>query len=340
MKEQMVPDVSLEASLRYSIQTEKPMGFCGYIVRWVPTAVSVLVAGLLVFNMAMPSKAEQLPVVGKAFESLNTTGKVCRESGMTPDFLTFEKEVSEPFSVSLSYAECDGLDLNFKIELEDNNNSVAPESDTVTISGVCVELSGMYIYPTGENPRLTRDEDGVFRGWAKFNSAPVASLLSEGADTEAVLHCRGLCAYVEGATYEEVISLYTYDFSASEDFFVDVDLSKLKIEYVGLSNEGITIEYFLRSEDRTDVVYSVDDTVEYASCFSIYTESLAPSLISMNTVKDGNGRYIYNATFADNISEDRYDNTFPGEMTEESILVYSHATGEYITFETEMEISE
>lgn len=344
MKEQMKPEKSVEAALHYRLETEKKKE-AGYIViRWIPAMLSVFVAFLLVFNLAMPASAEQIPLVGKVFESLNDAGRRARAEGKTPDFLMSSKKKEDTFGVSLSFAECNGLDLVFRVEIEDTEGLITDKSEVLTIVNSAVELEGNVIYPTDESPRLTKTAEGIYSGWASFNASAVAALLPHGTDVEATLYCDGLNSYVEGATYEEVTSLYTYGFTYAENFSVSTDLSDLEIEYLDMEKDGVRVEYLLKNGDRTDIVYSVDENVEYAKSYSLFCDIGEPRLISSMSAKDQNGRYVYNAVFVDKYTENSIlpdeenseisDDIYRGEG---DIILYSHATGDYMIFESEEE---
>lgn len=339
MKEEMVPAPALEAELKYALETKRRWSASAVLVRWGCAVASVLVASVLVFNMTMPAAAEQLPVVGRALESLNTVGREARDMGKTPEFLTQKEE--RDFDICLDFAHSDGLELKVRIELFDREGRIDEECKIVTLSCALVEFSGEYLYPIAESPRLERGEGGVFFGWATFNSSPVAAMLSDSKPEAATLCCDGIVAFVEGATFEETCSIYTYDQSFCEAFEFDVDLKELSVEYVGLSSEGITLEYIMRAGERTDVVYSVDETVEYARSLSIYTDGVVPTLVTMNSVKDERGRYIYTASFTEREASIIFDSLNGGCEKEEGaapeVFIYSHATGEYIEFCEEAE---
>ncbi|MBQ4067403.1 MAG: hypothetical protein IJD22_07160, partial [Clostridia bacterium] len=311
-----------------------------YIVRWVPALSSVIAASLLVFNLAMPAKAEQIPLVGKAFARLNTVGKNARENGKTPEFLIPSSEEDEGFSLSVSLAECNGLDLVVRLEVEDKNNTVTDRSEILTVTNCAVEIEGNLIYPTDENPRLTKTSERIYSGLATFNSSSLAAFLPHNGKISATVYCEGLSSYVEGATYEEVTSLYSYSFEYAKEFTVYTDLSALEIERLDMEKNGVQLEYFITSGDRTDIVYSVDETVEYAKSFSVFTDKGEPRLVSGGAVMQ-DGRYVYNAVFSDRddgsiiLPESECLDGIVGDGSE--IIVYSHATGEYILFETESE---
>lgn len=334
MKEQMIPESSIIASLEYRLKTEKKSSFAGYVVRWSVATAAATVAILLAFNMTMPSAAEQIPVVGRAFESLNDYGKQSRAEGKTPAVFLSEVE-EEGFGISISCGESNGLDLSFTIELEDREGAVTDKTEVITLGNACVEVGGMYLYPTDESPRLFRSEDGIFRGEAVFNVSPAAILLSDGEAT-ARLYAEDIIAYVEGATFEEVVSLYTYELSLVEELPFTVDMSELQIDYVGIERDGVKIEQILSCDARTDVVYSVGQEVDYAHSLSLLADNRAPSVTRMAATDTEDGRYVYIATFdggeslkADGETMDIYVDT--------PFNIYSYATGEYLSFEDRYE---
>ncbi len=350
MKEQMVPDPSVEAALKYEIEKNKKTPLFTTVLRWGSAAAAATLAALLIFNLAMPAYAEKLPIVGTALGSLNELGNNNRANGKTPAFLVNEEEEKKDYTIAVTNAECNGLDVKFRMEINDLIGKVAPETEYLTLSDVTLEICGMYIYPTDENPRLAPDNKGGFSGWATFNSSPIASTLKSGEEIRAVLYCEGLSSYVEGATYEDVVSRYTYEFHEAVEFSVDVDLLALSVEYLGLEKYGINIQHMLTCEDRTDIIFTVDESVDYPSHFSVYTDNSSPRVITVSRAADGSGEYVYNATFVNKDSEEgesledhvngllEKDEVYYKDKPDSGdIILYSHATGEYYSFESEVE---
>lgn len=341
MKKQMIPKSALEAELKYAVEEKKRKSLPLYCVRWGCAAACFVGAVLCIFNLAMPAHAEKLPLVGKAFESLNDTGEESREKGITPSYL-IKKEDTVPFSLSVTDSYCNGLDLFLKLTLSDNLDTVTNKADILTVANCAVETEGYIIYPTDENPRLSRNENGSFSGWAAFNASPIASFLSERETIEANLYCKDLSAYVEGATYEEVVSLYTYEFSYADTFSYETDLSDLTVEYLDMEKDGITILHKLSSGRRTDIVYCVDESIEYADCFSVFAADACPRSVIKSTATGVNGERTYTASFDTGdkytdpnceASEDiKIDSTY---LDKWDLYIYDHATGEVITFEEE-----
>lgn len=345
MKEQMTPDVSVEASLKYELEKRKRCSVYSELLRWGSTAVAVLTSAVLVFNLAMPAYAEKLPIIGDALCSLNELGNENRENGKTPSFLIKDEAVKEDYKLSVTYAECNGLDAKIKIKVEDLSNKIAPEAESISLSDAILEIEGMYLYPTDENPRLSRKGDGSFSGWATFNSAAVSAFLESGKEVEAILYCEELSAFVEGATFEESIEKYTYEFHEATELSVAVDKSGLSVEWLGIEKYGINLEYKISSEDRMDITFTVDDSVEYPSFFSIYTDSQAPSVISVSRAAEDKGKHVYQATFISDGGKDTLEDNLNGMLEKEEsyylegmdFVVYSEATGEYYAFESEGE---
>ena len=348
MKEQMTPDRSVEASLRYELEKRENNKLCVSFLRWGSAVAAVLTSAVLVFNLTMPAYAQKLPVIGEALGALNALGNESRENGKTPAFLIKEESVKKDYSLSVLNAECNGLDVKIKIQIDDLSNKIAPEAEYLVLSDTILEISGMYLYPTDENPRLSRKGDNTFCGWATFNSASVASILECGEEVDAVLYCEELSAFVDGATFEESIAKYTYEFHEATELSVAVDKSGLYLEYLGIERFGINLEYKLTSDNRMDVIFTVDDTVEYPSCFSIYTGSQQPGVITVSRAVENNGKYVYQATFISDGGKDSLEDNLNSmlEKGESSYLecmdfvVYSEATGEYFAFEGDSEVSE
>lgn len=343
MKEQMTPAPTLIHSLKYELSRKKRTFSPVTAFGWGSAAICTISAIILVFNLAMPTFAEDIPVIGEALSTLNEIGSDARAEGKTPDFLIKEtKEASEDFSLTLSGGECNGLDLIFRMEVKDLSEKIAPEAEYISVTDAILEIGGMYIHPTDENPRLKKSDDGSFCGWATFNSSPLAAAFKDGDTLSAVLYCSGLTAYVEGATHEEVTSKYTYPFEKAAELSVKTDISDLSVKYLGTERYGITVEHILTAGDRTDIVFTVDETVEYPSHFSIYTKDLGePRLISVNSAADGSGDCIYSAVFETeetdgNVFCETVENILNKEESiyvdgsyPEGIVFYSHATGEY-----------
>ncbi len=346
MKEQMTPDVSVEASLKYELEKRKNCSVYTEFLRWGSAALAVLTSAILVFNLAMPAYAEKLPIIGDALCSLNEFGNDSREKGKTPAFLIKEEEVKKDYSLSVSFGECNGLDIKIKIQIDDLSNKISPEAEYLVLSDTILEISGMYLYPTDENPRLSRNEDGGFSGWATFNASPVATFLESGKEVDAVLFCEGLSAFVEGATYEEVVSKYTYEFHEATELSVEVDKSCLSVEYLGIEKYGINLEHRIVCEDRTDITFTVDESVDYPSYFSIYTDNGAPRVITVSRSSDGSGKYVYIATFVSKEGEEPVDGYLDDLLAKEDsyylenidFVVYSEATGDYYMFESEGDV--
>ncbi len=348
MKEQMTPDVSVEASLRYELEKREKHHLCASFLRWGSAVAAVLTSAVLIFNLAMPAYAEKLPIIGDALSSLNELGNDSRENGKTPAFLIKEETVKKDYGLTVLNAECNGLDAKIKIQVDDFLNKIAPEAEYLVLSDTILEIAGMYLYPTDENPRLSRNGDNTFSGWATFNSSSVASFLESGEEVDAVLYCEELSAFVEGATFEESIEKYTYEFHEATELSVAVDKSGLSLEYLGIERCGINLEYKLISDNRMDVVFTVDDSVEYPSCFSIYTGSQEPGVITVSRAADNNGKYVYHATFISDSGKDVLKDNLDGMLEKEEssylegmdFVVYSEATGEYFAFESDCEVSE
>lgn len=345
MKEQMMPEPSVETALKYELEKRKNYPVYTSLLRWGSAAAAVLTSAVLIFNLAMPAYAEKLPIIGDALCSLNALGNESRENGKTPSFLIKDEAVKEEYKLSVSYAECNGLDVKIKIKVEDLSNKIAPEAESVSLSGAILEIEGMYLYPTDENPRLSRNGDGSFSGWATFNSAAVSALLESKKEVEAVLYCEELSAFVEGATFEESIEKYTYEFHKATELSVTVDKSGISVEYLGIEKYGINLEYKILCDDRMDITFTVDDSVEYPSCFSIYTDNQAPSVISVSRAAEDKGKHVYQATFISDSGKDVLEDNLNGMLEKEEsyylegmdFVVYSEATGEYYAFESESE---
>ena len=342
MKEQMIPSDFLVSSLKYSIKESKKESAAGLILRGATCCLSLCVSALCVFNMTMPAAAEKIPVVGSAFAALNESGREAREAGKTPEILIFEKEKQEPWSIELTAGACDGLDLTFHIRYEDKEGKLDERVRSITLSDASVYYEGMTLRPTSEAPILYETEDGTFSGEARFNASVISGLLENTQEIEFTLHFSTVFGYWDSVA-DEGGEAFKYNGAFVSAGKAYVDLSKMTVEYVGAEKDGMSLEYIITGEDRTDVLFKIDGSVEYADCFVVGTESETPDCVTMNPSVGEDGSRTYCATFSGGVKSEKGEESVKDDKNESvyispgDVVFYSTATGESYYLDREEE---
>ncbi len=331
MKEQMLPPPSAVEGIYERMADGRRESPLSLGLRACAAGLSMAVACLCVFNMAMPASAEKLPIVGGAFASLNERGRDARESGRTPDFLIIEEEKEDFSALEMTAGLCDGLDLSFFIRYEDSGDLIDQKVRSLTLSDAAVYYEGIALRPTDEAPVLYETQEGVFSGEARFNASCISGLLEDGEEIEFALNFTTVFGYWDGMEKEGGEALeYKVSYLAKSRAYVD--LSALRVEYVGLERDGMCLEYIVEGEERTDVLFKINSSVEYADCFLIGTESEAPCCVTMNPGIGSDGSLTYCATFTgeekpeEGKLEDERESVY---ISPEDVVFYSTATGEY-----------
>jgi len=333
MKGQMVPDSALVSGVLFDMQKEKRESASSVILRYSASALSVVVAVLCVFNMTMPAAAEQLPLVGGAFAALNESGRNARESGKTPAFLLCEEEKQGLESIDITEGLCDGLDLTFHIRYEDKDGIIEEKVRSLTLSDSAVYYEGIPLRPTGESPVLYETSEGVFSGEARFNASIISGLLEDGEEMEFALHFNTVFGYYDNME-DEGGEAFRYEGTFISKSTAFVDLSKMSVEYVGAEKDGMSLEYIIRGEERTDVLFKIDGSVEYADCFLVGTGDENPDCVTMNPGRGEDGSRTYCATFSagekpeageESVKNDKNESIY---ISPHDVVFYNEATGE------------
>ncbi len=347
MKEQMQPDESAILSLRSMICETKKTSKAKKIISWVPSAACAFMAALCILNAAVPQSTEKLPIIGKAFASLNRRGEITRIEGKTPAFLagnTEKKEKVENAAIdcpglSIDCAFANGLDLSFELLFCDEDGIFPDEVEYITLSGAFVEFDGEILNPVAEAPRLCEISPGVYSGSSLFDISPIAARLKSGSNMAAILHFDALMGSYDEMPYQRVREL-THSESYYEKLSVEVDISSLLIEHFNIPLGEVTLEYAAATDDRCDMVYSASESVDWVKSYNIYSDAGEPTLITSSLFPSSDGKYYFRSVYTDRsdneaeIDEDLLSKQMMYKYMDK-ISVYNEATGETVTYITD-----
>ncbi len=275
MKKKMLPEKIILDELYEKLDQIPPQNKLKSVLTWIPGAVSCVFALLCIFNLAMPARAENIPIAGNLFAIVNNISREKSSPDKPPLYTVNSPDntseigkttLSNGFELTVQQAYSNGLDINFSFVLKDTLDKIPSDCESITLGNIIAKANGEIVSPVAYNPILYKTSTGDYIGYGEFNIAAMS--VTEDQLINIDLSVKSLNGFKKGMTYEQSKE-YTWNVELFHTFSFYSCLKNYEIIEVHETHGNVTLEKIIKSDTRLDIIVNTSSEMKYADCLHL-----------------------------------------------------------------------